>query len=75
MAAHFFDVNILKHVLDGGAHCFFLIPTSRNVNIYDDLVVTFHLFVMEVVSTANFVTSSQIMKLRGWSLNNEPVSS
>jgi hypothetical protein len=47
----------------------------------------FHLFVMEVVSiVTNFVTSSRIMsdgakplktmmKLRGWSPNNEPVSS
>jgi hypothetical protein len=32
------------------------------VNIYDDLEVTFRLFVMEVVTTVtNFVTSSQIM--------------
>jgi hypothetical protein len=61
--------------------------TSRNVNIYDDLVVTFRLFVMEVVSTmTNFITSSQITsdgakplkimtKLGGWSPNNKPVSS
>jgi hypothetical protein len=61
--------------------------TSRNVNIYDDLVVMFRFFVMEVVSTVtNVVTSSQIMsdsakplkimtKLTGWSPNNERVSS
>jgi hypothetical protein len=59
--------------------------TSRNVNIYDDLIVTFHLFIMEVVSNiTNFVTSSQITsddakplkimtKLRGSSPNNERV--
>jgi hypothetical protein len=62
------------------------ISTSRNVNIYDDLLVMFRLFIMEVVSTVtNFVTSSQITsdhakplkimtKLTRWSLNNEPIS-
>jgi hypothetical protein len=40
--------------------CYFA-STIRNVVIYDDLVVMFRLFVMEVVSTVmNFVTSSQI---------------
>jgi hypothetical protein len=35
--------------------------TSRNVNIYDDLIVTFRLLVKEVISAiTNFVTSSQI---------------
>jgi hypothetical protein len=39
----------------------FTLFTSRNVNIYDVLVVMFRLFIMEVVSTVtNFVTSSQI---------------
>jgi hypothetical protein len=66
--------------------CFFChhaARTSGNVNIYDDFLVTLHLFVMEVVSTVtNFVTSSQITnddakplkvmtKLRGSSPNNE----
>jgi hypothetical protein len=37
------------------------LSTSRNVNIYDDLIVTLHLFIMEVVSTVmNFLTSSHI---------------
>jgi hypothetical protein len=59
--------------------------TSRNVNIYDGLIVMLYLFIMEVVSTVkHFVTSSQITsdgakplkimtKLRGSSSNNEPI--
>jgi hypothetical protein len=61
--------------------------TCRNVNTYDDLVVMFHLFIMEVVSTmTNFLRSSQVTsdgakpvkimtKLTRWSPNNEPISS
>jgi hypothetical protein len=59
--------------------------TSRNVNTYNDFVVTFWYFVMDVVSTVtNFVTSSHITsdgvnplkmmtKLRESSPNNEPI--
>jgi hypothetical protein len=49
---------LFSHIRD--TRCYFT-STIRNVIIYDDLVVMFRLFVMEVVSTVmNFVTSSQI---------------